>query len=718
LVVVAAVSTAVLGAGFQELFAPASAQGTSSTVVQISGFGFGHGRGMGQWGAFGYASRYGWGYQQILSHYYGGATIGVLPAPEPDITVHLVEVDGYNTIASAVSGGQLVASWPGGGPVAAGAVEVTRSAGVQAVFSSTSCSGPWRPVGTTTAPVTLAGAQAASGSGVPASVAASELEACVPGTGGRIYQGDLVALPSGQTDNVVALEDYVDGVVPAESPADWASQGGEAALEAQAVAARSYALATVASSGVICDDTACQMYTGLPDQYGLTADAAVASTAGQVLYCDAGSSCGPAGSIALTEYSASTGGYTAGGAFPAVPDLGDSVAANPVHAWTVDIPVDQVESALPSVGALEAIDVLQRNGLGAIGGRVEQLSVSGTAGSVSLTGEQFAADLSLRSNWFDVALLAGPTPSPTTTPPSSSTTPPSTSTTSTSTTTVPQPPAVPTTSPPPAEVPPGGGPDLGPDDGYWVANSQGDVTAYGAARFYGTAEGTTIEGKVTAMAATPDYKGYWLAGSNGGVLAFGDAHWYGSASKLHIAAPVVGMAATADGRGYWLVSRDGGVFAYGDAVFYGSSARVHLNESIVGIAATPDGLGYWLVASDGGIFAFGDARFFGSAGSLRLHRPITGIVPSTEGLGYSLVAEDGGVFAFGQAPFEGSLPSKGIAARVVAVAPTYNGAGYYDLTADGEVYAFGDAPVPRNLVPAVPRPPYAAVAIVCHRSEA
>ena len=70
---------------------------------------------MGQWGAFGYASGYGWDYQQVLAHYYGGTTLGTLPSPEPDITVHLVELDGHNTIASAVGGAELVATWPAGG---------------------------------------------------------------------------------------------------------------------------------------------------------------------------------------------------------------------------------------------------------------------------------------------------------------------------------------------------------------------------------------------------------------------------------------------------------------------------------------------------------------------------------------------------------------------------------------------------------------------------
>jgi SpoIID/LytB domain protein len=682
---------------------------------------------MGQWGAFGYASEYGWGYKQILTHYYGGTTLGTLPSPEPDITVGLVEFDGHNTIASALSGGELVASWPDGTSVAAAAFEVARTAGAQAVLTSSSCAGPWRQVATTTEPVTIASAQGvtqgAGGTLLASSVAGSELQACAPGTGARIYQGDLVAQPDGQTQNLVALEDYVDGVVPAESPVSWASQGGEAALEAQAVAARSYALATVATSGVICDDTACQMYTGLPDQYGLTADAAVAATAGQVLYCGTSKACGPPGSVALTEYSASTGGFTAGGAFPPVPDLGDSVAANPVHTWTVEIPVGQVEVAFPSIGALQAIDVTQRNGLGQIGGRVEEMLVVGGAGSVNLTGDQFAADFSLRSDWFEVTAFANPPSSTTTTTAPTTSTNATTSTTrapTTTSTTSPAPPAsgptTGTTSSPATTAPPGAGVELSPDDGYWVANSEGDVTAYGAAAFYGTAAGTTIEGKVTAMAATPDYKGYWLLGGNGGVLAFGDAHWYGSASHLHIAHRMVGMASTPDGRGYWLVSRDGGVFAYGDARFYGSAGGSRLDEAIVGIAPTPDGRGYWLVSRDGGVFGFGDARFFGSTGNMHLDRPITGIVPSPNGRGYFLVAKDGGVFAFGDAAFVGSLPSEGIRARVAAVAPTYNGDGYYVLTTTGAVYAFGDADLPRRLDPSGSTLTGEAVAIVCHRS--
>ena len=692
--------------------APSSTSTSTGATVQISGFGFGHGIGMGQWGAFGYASEFGWSYQEILAHYYGGTTLGTLNAPEPDVTVHLVELDGRNTIAAALAGAGLVASWPGGAPAAGAAFEVTRADGVEAVYSSAGCAGPWREVASTPGPVTIASAQDGE---VAASVGSSELQACIPGAAARIYQGELVAQPDGQTQNVVGLEDYIDGVVPAESPAGWADEGGEAALEAQAVAARSYALAEVAAEGEICDNTYCQMYLGLPDQYGLTADAAVAATAGQVLYCNAGSACGPAGSVALAEYSASTGGYTAGGAFPPVPDLGDSVAANPVHSWSVPVALGQLGTAFPAVGTFESAYVNQRNGRGQIGGRVEQMTVVGTSGSVALTGAQFAADLGLPSDWFEVGALApgSPTsPTTTTTAPAAPTTtvPPGTGPTTSTT----APSSIATTPPGLAAATPPG--RLGPDDGYWVADAEGDVAAFGQAASYGSAVGTALGGQVVAMAATPDYRGYWLAGRDGGVLAFGDAHWYGSASHLHMRQPVVAMASTGDGGGYWLVSRNGGVFAYGDAIYYGSLGNLHVGQTIVGFTPTADGRGYWLVSSTGAIFAFGDASFYGSVGDDQLAQPVAGIVASADGRGYFLVARDGGVFAFGDAAFMGSLPSERIRARVVGVAPNYDGSGYYVLDANGKVFAFGDAVVPKGLSPDSAVLGGRAVAIVCHRS--
>ncbi len=659
----------------------------SSSTIELTGFGFGHGHGMGQWGAYGYATVYGWDYQQILAHYYGGTRLGTLPAPEPDVTVHLTGLDGRSAIASAPSGGQLVATWAGGPRLSAPAFEVTRSGGDDVISAGSGCAGPWRVVAAVSSPVTIAGS-AASSSGTSSTAAAgegstSEVRACLAGVGPRLYQGVFVVGLGGETDNVLPLEDYVDGVVAAESPPVWANTGGEAALQAQAVAARSVAVALVSLTGSICDTTQCQVYKGLPDQYGMTADGAVSSTAGQVLYCVTGSSCGPAGSVAVTEYSSSTGGYSAGGAFPAVPDLGDSVSSNPVHTWTVQILLSTIQAAFPALGAVQQVDVTQRNGLGQLGGRVEELDVVGSQGFVVLTGDQFAADFDLFSDWFAVGgAQVAPTSTSTT---SSSTSSTAGGTSTTSTTGANQVGA-------PSE---GARSEL--SNGYWVTNSDGDVAAFGAATGYGTAAGSSLQGIVSGMAATPDNKGYWLVGNNGGVLAFGDASWYGSASKLHLAGQMVGMAATPNGKGYWLVAGDGGIFAYGNAHFYGSIRRLRVAQPIVAIASTPDGHGYWLVSSAGGIFTFGDARFYGSGGDIHLKRRIIGIVPSADGRGYFLMARDGGVFAFGDAHFLGSLPGKGIATAVAAVTPTNGGRGYYVVGRNGRVYAFGAATPAREL---------------------
>ena len=289
---------------------------------------------------------------------------------------------GHNTIASALSGGRLVASWrwkcyfrggsPRGGsfgwwrshilrarlrwPVEQGGHHIGPSHDRQRrsrrfrrgryghcctchqLRHSHPAPLPPSTAGPATAPAPLAPAPAtppptpgATGSSsaapvVPASIAVSELQACLPGAGLRTYQGDLVAQPDGQTDNVLPLEDYVDGVVPAESPPSWWAQEARRRSRRRRLQPAAWRWPSSPRRAQSATRPSARCTRELPDQYGMTAESAVTSTAGQVLYCGASSTCGPAGSIAVAEYSSSTGGYTAGGAFPPVPDLGDSVA--------------------------------------------------------------------------------------------------------------------------------------------------------------------------------------------------------------------------------------------------------------------------------------------------------------------------------------------------------------------------------------------------------
>ena len=353
----------------------------------------------------------------------------------------------------------------------------------------------------------------------------------------------------------------------------------------------------------ICDSTACQDYPGIADE-STTTDTAVTATANVAVLMPGGAS------VARTQYSSSSGGYTAGGTFAAVPDGGDSVcvpgACNSHHNWSAQVPVSAITSAYPQIGTLVSVGVSQRNNLGDLGGRVLQVTLQGSAGSVTISGDTFAADFApygLQSDWFAVT-----------------------------------------------------DPSSGGVGGYWLVGADGGVFSFGAAAFHGSAGAIHLAKPVVGMDRTPDVGGYWLVASDGGVFSYGDAAFHGSAGAIHLAKPVVGMAATPDGGGYWLVASDGGVFSYGDAVFYGSMGGKKLNDPVVGMAASPTGKGYWLVASDGGVFSFGDAAFHGSTGALRLAQPVTAMATTPYGTGYWLVAADGGVFAFGAAAFEGSLP--------------------------------------------------------------
>ncbi len=353
---------------------PAASASSLPSSLNLEGHGWGHGRGMGQYGALGYASApYNWNYGQIIGHYYGGTKL--VTVANRTINVNLTELSGASSIEVAAASGTLMIA-AGSNPAKAVTSPWTVSRGSLNTIITTS-----------------------NGSDVIVYSAAFP-------SGHRYFQGQiLMAAAPAVVWNVVPLEEYVDGVVPRESPASWPA----AALEAQAVAARSYALAYLVDTGnpAICDTTACQVYGGDPTQYGpesatfyQQSDAAVAATALGVLECNTDAACGAPTQIALTEFSSSTGGYTAGGAFPAVPDLGDATPSNPNHVWTAALSTAGIQAAFPSVGTLESVAVTGRNGLGDLGGRVTQMVLSGTAGQVTITGDQFAAAMGLKSDWF------------------------------------------------------------------------------------------------------------------------------------------------------------------------------------------------------------------------------------------------------------------------------------------------------------------------------
>ncbi|MCL1900054.1 MAG: hypothetical protein FWG11_06040, partial [Promicromonosporaceae bacterium] len=119
----------------------------------------------------------------------------------------------------------------------------------------------------------------------------------------------------------------------------------------------------------------------------------------------------PNGTVARTEFSASTGGWSAGGVFNAVVDAGDAIVDNPNHSWTTTLTNRQIQDAL-GVGPVTSIEVTRRNGLGADGGRVTEMVVRSGNSARTLTGQQFRMAVGstvLRSDWF---VLGNATPPP------------------------------------------------------------------------------------------------------------------------------------------------------------------------------------------------------------------------------------------------------------------------------------------------------------------
>ncbi|MFE3053228.1 SpoIID/LytB domain-containing protein [Nocardia sp. NPDC059239] len=248
--------------------------------------GAGHGRGLSQNGAFDKAVA-GWNADRILATYYSGAdladvgrtTVRVRLMEQDDKTLDLASDSVFYVAGRRVIPGQAAHLTP----TATGAdVTITQGCDGNTLWEG-STDDPWAY------PVT-------DGTDRPAG---EQLEIC----GGNAYRGVLgVALENGspRTVNEVDLDDYLKGVVPAEMVPGWADQGGAEALRAQAIAARSYALAEDRYSyAQTCDTTDCQMYLGTDKEDSRTTSA-VEATSGRVLVRD--------NHILRAEYSAAPDG--------------------------------------------------------------------------------------------------------------------------------------------------------------------------------------------------------------------------------------------------------------------------------------------------------------------------------------------------------------------------------------------------------------------------
>jgi stage II sporulation protein D len=372
--------------------AAVAAAGTASaaSVLVVSGRGWGHGVGMSQWGAYGYA-RHGWSYDRILAHYYPGTRLETV---SPERRVRVLLAADRASVGIGCAARMSVADATGmGHPLAAG----TYGIGPRLVLPV----GRRRVRGThrhTARPVYRTVSRRLRS---PLVVRCDRAPLVVDG---HPYHGLVVVRSNGRrlaVVNSLPLDEYVRGVVGGEMPSRWSP----AALEAQAVAARSYALATL-QPGRAFDlraDTRDQVYGGIAYE-GPRTDLAVARTAGRVLTWR--------GHVALTYYSSSSGGRTAdvrdlGSGRPAVPYLrpvSDPYdALSPHHTWGPVVLAPRRVAAKLGLPEPVASLRLERSA----SERVAALDVVLASGATRrVAGDRFRRLLGLRSTWFGVGELA------------------------------------------------------------------------------------------------------------------------------------------------------------------------------------------------------------------------------------------------------------------------------------------------------------------------
>jgi stage II sporulation protein D len=337
---------------------PARADG--SWVIQ--GKGFGHGVGMSQYGAQGLAQN-GRKYRRILRHYYRDTRIGTVEPRSVRVLLSVRSRVSFRRARRACGGRvnpQRRYSFVGGARVV-----LRNDRGKR---------------------LRQCGRRARAG-----------------GPGGlRIldhgrYRGALVARAGASglmVINAVPLEGYVKGVVANEVPSSWHRQ----TLRAQAVAARSYGIAT-SRSGAFDHyaDTRSQVYRGRRSETGRT-NRAVDDTSRQVVR--------HRGRVAITYYFSTSGGrtenveygFSGGSSSPYLKSVNDPFDdLSPHHRWTVTYSAALMESRLSGLfrGNLRRIRVLQTGE----SPRIVRARVVGSQGSSVVSGDTLRSRLGLRSTW-------------------------------------------------------------------------------------------------------------------------------------------------------------------------------------------------------------------------------------------------------------------------------------------------------------------------------
>lgn len=254
----------------------AAARAGAPASWRISGSGYGHGVGMAQYGAFAMAVD-GRTAEQILEYYYAGAEVGIADNPWTDIAVQVFGSpgDARTTTLSLSQGEWRLRASAGTTSVATGGP--TRKIALEAVNGQVRAriKRDGAVVRTVTEPTLVL-----QWTGTRAWPAGAAGVVTVAGAHGRYRHGSLTVTNIGGRVNVVndvrINDEYLYGID--EMPSLWGSDatGGFAALQAQAIVARNYAILAksahpdglAACACHLYDDTRSQNFTGWRKESG------------------------------------------------------------------------------------------------------------------------------------------------------------------------------------------------------------------------------------------------------------------------------------------------------------------------------------------------------------------------------------------------------------------------------------------------------------------
>ena len=209
--------------------------------------------------------------------------------------------------------------------------------------------------------------------------------------GAAQYRGRLRVVPLGdrlQAVNYIGLENYLPSVVGSEMPAQWPL----AALRAQAIAARTYAMAQ-RRPGQLFDlqaTVASQVYKGVGAETTSTRQA-VAQTNGQVLLYR--------GRLIDAVFHSCSGGSTENSGeiwnrqLPYLTSVPDFDQVSPVRNWSKSFEPQELRRAFVEIDGVTAIEPLVTS----TSGRIRQARVTGPGGQLVVSGAELRRRLGLRS---------------------------------------------------------------------------------------------------------------------------------------------------------------------------------------------------------------------------------------------------------------------------------------------------------------------------------